>query len=65
MVIGSRIPLSSSTGIITMFTTGAITSSLLETSARAFDAAAQAPPTSSVMRTPSATPPSEPRMPIT
>ena len=36
---------SSSTGIITMLMTGAITSSLLVVSARALDAAAQAPPT--------------------
>ena len=48
-VIGSRIPLSSRTGIITMLMTGAITSSLLVVSASALDAAAQPPPTSSVI----------------
>ena len=47
-VIGSRIPESSRTGIITMLMTGAITSSLLVVSASALDAAAQAPPTSRV-----------------
>ena len=51
-VIGSRIPLSSSTGIITMLMTGAITSSLLVVSASALEAAAQAPPISSVISTP-------------
>ena len=41
-VIGSRIPDSSSTGIITMLMTGAMTSSLLVVSASALEAAAQA-----------------------
>src|SRR3954468_12334384 len=56
MVIGSRMPLSSSTGIITMLMIGAITSSLLVVSASALEAAAQAPPMMSVMRMPSTMP---------
>ena len=64
-VIGSRIPESSSTGIITMLMTGAITSSLLVVSASALDAAAQAPPTSRVSTTPITTPSIGARMPIT
>ena len=62
--MGSRIPESSRTGIITMLMTGAITSSLLVVSASAFDAAAQAPPTSSVSSTPMITPPTGARIPI-
>ena len=62
-VIGSRIPESRSTGIITTLMTGAMTSSLLVVSARALDAAAQAPPTSRVSRTPSDDPRSGASMP--
>ena len=65
MVIGSRIPESSSTGIITMLMTGAITSSLLVDSASALEAAAQAPPTSRVRRIPSSDPAGGARIPIT
>lgn len=64
IVIGSRIPESSSTGIITMLMTGAITSSLLVVSASAFDAAAQAPPISMVSSTPRTIPPIEASIPI-
>ena len=64
-VIGSRMPLSSSTGIITMLITGAITSSDLVVNASALEAAAQAPPTSRVRKMPYAIPATPPRMPIT
>jgi hypothetical protein len=64
IVIGSRIPDSRSTGIITMLITGAITSSLLVVSASAFDAAAHAPPISRVSRVPRTIPPSGASMPI-
>ena len=57
-------PLSSSTGIITMLMTGAITSSDLVAMPRALEAAAHAPPITRVMRTPRTMPPAEPRMPI-
>src|SRR5690349_18314047 len=57
MVIGRRMPESSSTGIITMLMTGAITSSLLTVSANASDDAAQAPPISRVRAMPSTMPP--------
>lgn len=63
-VIGSRMPDSSRIGISSMLRTGAITSSLLVVSARAFDAAAHAPPTSRVMTMPMITPTTEPRIPI-
>ena len=64
-VIGSRIPLSSRIGIITTFTTGAMTFSSLVAMASALEAAAQAPPTSRVITTPSTTPSRGARMPIT
>jgi len=43
IVIGSRLPDKSSTGIITILITGAITSSILVVSASALDAAGHAP----------------------
>ena len=63
IVIGRRMPESSSTGIITMLMTGAMTSSLLTVSANAFDDAAHAPPISSVSTTPSTMPPMDASMP--
>ncbi len=63
IVIGSRMPDSSSTGIITTLITGAITSSDLVVRANALEAAAQAPPISTVSRTPSTIPPTGASMP--
>ena len=62
-LIGSRIPDSSRTGIMTTLMTGAITSSLFVVSASAFEAAAQAAPISSVSSTPSSSTPSDASMP--
>ena len=63
-VIGSRIPDSNSTGIITMLMTGAMTSSLLAVRASAFDAAAHAAPISSVIAMPTIAPLTDPRIPM-
>ena len=57
-------PESSSTGIITMLMIGAMASSLLVVRARAFDDAAQAPPSSRVRAMPSTAPQNGASMPI-
>ena len=57
-------PESSSTGIITMLMTGAMTSSLLVVRARALDEAAHAPPRSRVSAMPSTAPQNGASMPI-